>query len=96
MSLALTKLESLLNLSEAMLCSATDQDWDALTQFGEQQDALREQLPSDLSVRLSPLERARGRTILERCLQLDEQVRTLVAERQKALRVLLREPDSVT
>ena len=91
MSLALTKLESLLTLSEAMHSSATDQDWDALAQIGEQQNALREQLPGDLGVRLSPLEQARGRAILERCQQLDGQIRTLVEERQKALRVLLRE-----
>lgn len=96
MSLALTRLESLLTLSEAMHRSATDQDWNTLIQLGEQQEALREQLPSDLSTRLSPLEQARGRTILERCQQLDAQIRTLVAERQTALRVLLREPDSVT
>ena len=96
MSRALLALEKFLALAEAMASAAEAQEWESLARFGKQRDLLSDQLPSDLGAQLPPTEQLRARTIIERCQHLDAQIRILVEERQKALRVLLREPKPVT
>lgn len=95
MSQTLLALESFLALSEAMLGAARAQEWDNLGQFGEQRGQLADKFSPDLAARLPHAEQARGRAIIERCLQLDAQTYALVDERQTALRILLREPAPV-
>ncbi len=96
MSQALLALERFLALSEAMASAAEAQEWEDLVRLGEERGALALNLPTDLSAQLPPAGQAHGRTIIERCQQLDAQTQSLVEDRQKALRILLREPNSVT
>ena len=95
MSRTLLALESFLELSEAMAGAAVAQEWESLVAIGEQRGVLANQLPADLGATLPAAEQAHARTIIEHCQQLDTQIRSLVEERQNALRVLLREPESV-
>ena len=95
MSKELLELENFLLLAEAMLGAAQAQEWESLGQFGEQRRLLSDQFSPVLAARLPRSEQARGRAIIERCLQLDETIRALVDERQTALRILLREPAPV-
>lgn len=95
MSQVLLELERFLALSEAMASAAEAQDWEDLVRVGEERGALVGELPSDLGKQLPPGESARARTIIDRCQQLDVHIRSLVGDRQKALRVLLREPNPV-
>ena len=76
-----------------MAGAAVAQKWESLVEIGEQRGALANQLPADLGATLHPAEQTRARTIIEHCQQLDTQTRSLVEERQNALKVLLREPD---
>jgi hypothetical protein len=94
MSPALRALESFLALSETMARAADAQEWEDLVRFGEERGALSDKLPTNLGAQLPPAEQARARTIIERCRQLDVQTRSLVGDRHKALRVLLRDPIS--
>ena len=96
MSRVLLALESFLALSESMATAANAQEWEDLARIGSERSALSDLLPVDLAAKLPPSEFAQGRMILERCQQLDAQTRSLVEERQKALRILLREPNPVT
>ena len=95
MSLALSLLESFLDISEAMSKAAETQEWDELVRLGEERNLLADQFPTSLAANLLVPEQARGRTIIERCQQLDTQTRSLVNDQQKALGILLREPASV-
>lgn len=95
MSLVLLALENFQSLTEAMASAAEAQDWEQLARIGEERTALSDTLPLDLAAKLPPSELALGRVILRRCQHLDAQTRSLVEERQKALRVLLREPTPV-
>lgn len=96
MSWALLTLESFQALTAMMLSAAEAQEWEELARFSEERTALATTLPSDLAAKLPPSELAQGRIILELCQQLDIQIRLLVEERQKALRILLRIPNPVT
>ena len=96
MSQSLLALESFLALSEAMAGAAEAQEWEDLARIGGERATLLAQLPADLDVQLPPAEQAQARLIIERCQQLDERTCQLVEERQKALRILLREPKPVT
>lgn len=99
MSQALAALDSFLALSEAMASAAEAQEWDDLVRLGEERGAFSDNplnLPANLGAQLLVTEQARGRMIIRRCQQLDLQTRALVENRQQALRVLLREPKSVT
>lgn len=96
MSRILLELEKFLALSEAMANAAEAQEWESLVRFGKQRDLLSDKLPSNLGAQLPPTEQLQAGTIIERCQHLDGQIRTLVDERQKTLRVLLREPKPVT
>ena len=95
MSQALLALEDFLALSEAMAKAAETQEWEDLARLGEKRNLLSDQLPTSLAASLLLPELARGRTIIERCQQLDAQTRSLANEQQKALRILLREPTPV-
>jgi len=95
MSRALVALEAFLILSEAMAKAAETQEWDDIARLGEERNLLSDQFPTALFASLLPPEQARGRMIIERSQQLDTQTRSLVDERQKALRILLREPEPV-
>lgn len=96
MSRTLRALENFLALSEVMAGAAKAQEWEDLVRVGEERGTLLAQLPPDLDVQLPPAEQAQARMIIERCQQLDEQTCRFVEERQKAIRILLREPKSVT
>jgi hypothetical protein len=96
MSQSLLALESFLALSEAMAGAAEAQEWEELVRVGEERGTLLAHLPADLDVQLPAAEQAQARLIIERCQQLDERTCLLVEERQKALRILLREPKPVT
>jgi len=96
MSRALLTLESFLAISETMARAAEAQEWDELLRLNKERDALSPHLPSDISASLSAGEQNQGRTIIERCLQLDAQTQTLMAEQRYALGILLREPSSMT
>ena len=96
MSQALLALESFQALSETMASAAEAEEWEELARVGGERAALFDALPSDLATKLPPSETTRGQMILERCQQLDAQTRSRVEERQKALRILLREPNPVT
>ena len=96
MSRSLLALESFLALSEALFVAADAQEWEDLARIVSERSALSDLLPADLAAKLPTSELAQGRAIIERCQQLDIQTRSLVEERQKALRILLREPDPVT
>ena len=91
MSRLLLALEKFLTLSEAMAAAAEDQEWDDFAQICVARNAHSDDLPTDLGTQLAPAEQARGLTIIERCQQLDAKTKTLVEDRQKSLRVLLRE-----
>ena len=92
MSRALSKLEDFLALSEAIAEAAKAETWEETARLGEERATLLAELPTDLNASLTVAERTRGRAIIERCLQLDEQTRELVDERKHALNILLREP----
>ena len=92
MSRAFSALGSFLALSEAMVSAAEAQEWEEFIRLSEERAALSSQLPDDLSKSMTAAEQGQGRTIIERCLQLDAQTRTLVEERKHALSILLREP----
>ena len=91
MSQALIDLKRFLALSEAMSIAAEEQEWEDLVSIGEDRGQLVQRLPADFALELPLAEQASARMILERCRKLDEQTCSLVGERQKALRVLLRE-----
>ena len=95
MSGSLNALEVFLTLSQEMTKAAEGQEWEELAKLGAERKRLSDQLPADLGASLPPQEQARGRAIIERCQQLDTQIYSLVDERQKALRILLREPAPV-
>ena len=92
MSRALLALENFLALSEAMAKAADEQAWDALARLGDERSVLGKDLPDDLTKAIPLAEFEPVRSILERCRQLDAHTRALIDERQKDLRVLLREP----
>ena len=96
MSRALLVLERFQTLSEAMTEAAKAHEWDDLARLSDERRACSETLPANLAASLPAAEQAQGRKIIERCQQLDAQVRLLVEERQKALRILLREPAPLT
>ena len=89
MSSALSALEQLLALSEAMLKAASAQDWEALASREGERRALVDKLPATLGS--EPATAAQARALIDACLQCDAQVRPLVATRLNELRVLLRE-----
>ncbi|WP_301102924.1 flagellar protein FliT [Propionivibrio sp.] len=91
MSQNLRVLENFLALSEAMARAAAAQEWDSLARADEERGTLADKLPDDLGAQLPPSEQGQARTLIERCQHLDAQTRTLVEERQKSLRILLRE-----
>ena len=96
MSRVLLDLERFQSLSEAMACAAEAQEWAELARTELERSSLLATLPNDLSAKLPAAELAQGRVILERCQLLNQQTQKLVDERQKALRILLREPDPVS
>lgn len=96
MSQALLALENFLRLSEAMASAAEEQEWEVLVRVGEERITLLDKLPADFSTQLPPAEQFQVRSIIERCQHLDAQVRSLVEERQDAVRVLLREPKPIS
>ena len=93
MSLMLLTLESFQSLTEAMASAAEAQEWEDISRIGAERTALSVTLPFNLAAKLPPSELALGRMILKRCQHLDAQTQSIVEERQKALRVLLREPN---
>lgn len=92
MSLVLLTLESFQSLTEAMASAAEAQEWEDLARISAERTALSDTLPLDLAAKLPPSELALGRVILKRCQHLNEKTRSLVEERQNAVRVLLRKP----
>ena len=96
MSRVLLDLERFQSLSEAMACAAEAQEWAELARTELERSTLLATLPNDLSAKLPAAELAQGRVILERCQLLNQHTEKLVNERQKALRILLREPDPVS
>lgn len=95
MSQALLALESFLSLTETISRAVEAQEWDDLERLGEERAQVLATLPDDLEAHLSPTEYPRAQTIMTRCQQLDDETCARVNERQKLLRVLLREPQSV-
>jgi len=95
MSRALTALERFLSLTEEISRAAEAQEWDDLARLGEERGLVLADLPADLEAHLSSTEYQRARTIMERCKQLDDDTCARVEDRQKLLRVLLREPQAV-
>jgi hypothetical protein len=91
MSALLASLEQLLALSEKMAAAAGEEEWENLVRLGEERGALVAALPGNIDSHLAAGEKARARAIIERHQQFDANTRELVEERQKALRVLLRE-----
>jgi hypothetical protein len=87
----LASLEQLLALSEKMAGAAGEEDWESLVRLGEERSALVATLPGNFDSRLAAGEKAQARALIERHQTLDATTRGLVEERQKALRVLLRE-----
>ena len=96
MSRALLDLERFQSLSEAMACAAEAQEWAELARTELERSTLLATLPNDLAAKLPTAEHAQCRAILDRCQLLNQQTQKLVDERQKALRILLREPDPVS
>lgn len=96
MSRALLALERFLALSEAIAEAAKAQQWEDLARLSDERGACIETLPANLAVSLPAAEQAQGRMILEQCQLLDADTRSLVEERQKSLRILLREPAPLT
>ena len=91
MSQVLIELERFLELSEAMASAAEEQEWESLVSIGEDRGQLLLRLPADFALTLPPVEHASARVIMERCQKLDDKTCSLMGERQKDLRVLLRE-----
>ena len=96
MSRVLLVLERFQALSEAMADAARAQQWNDLARLSDERDACTKTLPANLAISLPASEQALGRKIIEQCQQLDAQTGALIAERQKSLRILLREPASLT
>jgi hypothetical protein len=96
MSRAFTALERYLALCEAMLGTAQAGEWDDLVRVGAERDSLAAELFADPAAKWPAAEQASARTLIERCQQLDAQIRSLAEERQKSLRVLLRVADPLT
>lgn len=90
MSHAFTALASFLVLTEAMVSAAEAQEWEEFIRLSEERAALSSQLPDDFSKSLTAAEQGQGRTIIERCQQLDAQTCALVEERKKSIGTLLR------
>lgn len=95
MSRALAALEGFLTLSESINRAAEAQEWEDLARLGEERGFLLADLPADLEAHLSPTEHERARSIMERCKLLDDETCTRVEDRQKLLRILLRDPKTV-
>ena len=92
MNSTLLALERFLTLSEDMSKAAVEQDWEGLVRTEKERGEIFKHLPDNLPARLPQADQARARTIIERCLGLDAQVHSIAADRNKSLRVLLREP----
>lgn len=95
MNPALDSLEVFLRLSEEMSEAAIAQDWDKLTEKGNARHALLDALPANIEAALRPEDQKRAGAIMEECQRLDAQTCACVEECQKAMRVLLRENQSI-
>ncbi|MEO8411483.1 MAG: hypothetical protein ABI478_13025 [Propionivibrio sp.] len=89
---ALARLERFLALTRAINTAVEDQEWDETARLDAERAAQLGRLPIDLAARVGADEAARARAIIEKCLQLDARTRVRAEERQKSIRVLLREP----
>jgi len=87
---ALSMLEGLLALSEAMLHAARSSDWDTLVDQEAKRRALAETLPDDVASVLPSENQPIARLLIEACLRCDDHIRPLLAVRVDELRVLLR------
>jgi len=87
---ALSALEGLLALSEAMLDAARSGDWDTLVDQEAQRRALAATLPDDLASALPSAGQSAARRLIEACLRCDDRIQPLLAGRVDELRVLLR------
>lgn len=94
MSPALTALECLHALSEAMLGAAQAGDWELLAERENERRQFADQLSATLHASLLPTEHAAARRVMQCCLACDVAVRGLVETRRSELRVVLREPAS--
>ena len=89
---ALARLERFLTLTRAINTAVEDQDWDETARLDAERAVQLGSLPVDLAARVDTVEAARARAIIEECLELDARTRGRAEDRQKSIRVLLREP----
>ncbi|MBL8398885.1 MAG: flagellar protein FliT [Candidatus Accumulibacter sp.] len=90
MNTSLATLERLVSLSEAMVMTATAEDWATLVSQQSERDSLTAALPEKWLASLSVNERAQAQTLLQDCLRLDAAIGPCVESRLGELRVLLR------
>jgi len=89
-SAALATLEKLLSLSEAMLMSATAEDWVTLANQQREREGLTAAMPENWPGSLSVAERAEASQLLQNCLRVDATIGPCVQTRLDELHVLLR------